>query len=258
MVSTALVTQSFDKRQIDIMRRTIAKDTSPEEFAFFLEVCKYRGLNPFNREIYAVVRKGKMTIQMGIDGFRKLAERSGKYKGQKGPYFCGKDGAWKEEWLEDSPPVAAKVGILRADFDEPIWAVARYSAYVQLKDGQPTDMWQKFHDVLLSKCAESLAIRKAFPAECGGMYTNEEMNQADAPTGVVVGSISPISETLNKLYTQGKSKGLWKDIDGLYPYASAVLSATVTRDSIYELNAEQLAQLVDVIEAEPEPAQQSA
>ena len=57
-----LVVQSqatFDRRQIDIMRRTVAKDTSPEEFAFFLEVCKYRGLNPFNREIYAINRKGR-------------------------------------------------------------------------------------------------------------------------------------------------------------------------------------------------------
>jgi phage recombination protein Bet len=167
-------TGEFNQRQIDVMRKTVAAGTSPEDFALFLEVCKHRRLNPFAREIYAIVRSGKMTIQVSIDGFRKLAERSGKYRGQLGPQFCGEDGVWKDEWLKKTPPVAAKVGVLRADFDQPVWAVARYEAYVQ--PSSPT--WQKMPDIMVAKCAEALALRKAFPDQMSGLYTHEEMAQA--------------------------------------------------------------------------------
>jgi phage recombination protein Bet len=242
--------QTFDKRQIAIMQRTVANGTSPEEFAFFLEVCKYRGLNPFNREIYAIVRQGRMTIQIGIDGLRKLAERSGKYKGQKGPYFCGPDGVWKEEWLLSTPPTAAKIGVIRADFEEPIWAVARYDAYAQLdRDGKPTAMWAKYHDVLLAKCCESLAIRRAFPAECGGMYSHEEMMQADSGAGnVVVGSVSPLSDTLNAIYERGVERGIWQKREELFPFIEKHLGVTVTRQTIYDLTQEQLEQLLLAVE----------
>lgn len=185
MAQHALVTtQQFNDDQLAIIRSTVAKDTSPDQFRLFIEVCKYHGLSPFARQIYAVVRNSKqadgsytkqMTIQTSIDGYRLLAERSGKYAGQVGPEWCGDDGVWKDVWLSDKPPAAARVGVLRKDFSQPTWGVAKYKSYAQ-----STPLWTKMPDVLLAKCAESLALRKAFPAEMSGIYTSEEMQQADS------------------------------------------------------------------------------
>jgi phage recombination protein Bet len=167
--------EQFNQEQLGIIRSTVAKNTSPEQFRLFIEVCKYHALNPFARQIYAVVRQGQMTIQTSIDGYRLLAERSGKYAGQIGPEWCGDDGVWKDVWLDDKPPVAARIGVLRKDFERPTWGVAKFKSYAQT--GSPT--WSKMPDVMLAKCAESLALRKAFPAEMSGIYTAEEMQQAD-------------------------------------------------------------------------------
>lgn len=223
----------FDDRQIEIMRQTVAKDVPPAEFSVFLEVCKHRQLNPFNREIYAIMRGNsssrQMTIQVSIDGFRLLAERSGKYRGQRGPFFCGEDGVWKEEWLSNKPPVLAKVGIVRSDFDETIWAIARYGSYVQFKDGIPTTMWAKMPDILLAKCAEALAIRKTFPLQVAGLYVHEEMMQADN----ALGAKSPRAPvpSLKSLCIQGQDAGLWSDADEFYKFCSDFLGHPVTREN---------------------------
>lgn len=164
----------WSREQLDVMRATVAAGTSPAEFALFLEVCKHRKLNPFNREIYVIPNKGKMTFQVSIDGLRLLAERSGKYQGQIGPFWCGKEGEWKEVWLEDKAPMAAKVGVIRSDFKEPIFSVAKFTSYVA-----NTPIWQKMPDLMLAKCAESLALRRAFPDQMAGLYTHEEMAQAE-------------------------------------------------------------------------------
>lgn len=175
--------------KLKVLKDVIAPGTTDTELQFFAEVCKRRRLDPFTRQIHCVKRKGKkdedakITIQTGIDGFRVIAERTGKYEGQLGPYWCGADGKWVDVWLKPGPPAASKVAILRTGFREPLWAVAHYTEYVQTywDSGKqvPNSMWQKMPAGQLAKCSEALAFRKAFPEELSGIYAPEEMGNAD-------------------------------------------------------------------------------
>lgn len=151
---------------------------SPGDLAVFFHQAQKSGLDPFKREIYMITRSGKPTIQTGIDGFYKIADRvTTRTRGTWGiseTYWCGQDGQWVDVWLQQNPPAAAKVIVERNGSKFTTVALTgEYSA--------TGPMWKKMPARMIAKCAEALAIRKAFPEDLSGLYTSDEMAQADAP-----------------------------------------------------------------------------
>lgn len=158
------------QEQLNLLKTQICKGATDDELKLFIQVCHRTKLDPFAKQIYGIKSGSRLMIQVSIDGLRLIAERSGKYRGQVGPYFCGTDGKWTEVWLASGPPAACRVGVLHRDFTEPLYAVCRFDAYAQ-----STPMWNKMPDIMLAKVAESLALRKAFPQDLSGVYGEGEL-----------------------------------------------------------------------------------
>lgn len=172
-MSNELVKIDFSDEQVSLIKRTIAKDSTDDELKLFMHQCKRTGLDPMTRQIYFMKRAGKVTIQTSIDGFRVIAERSGDYAGQDEPEFI-----YKGEKLD-----CAKVKVYRFKGEQRYLAAVGVAYWAEYFPGEAQGfMWKKMPHTMLAKVAEALALRKAYPQDLSGLYTNDEMNQADKPT----------------------------------------------------------------------------
>ena len=187
---------NLDKDKIELLKRTFCKGATNDELELFIHACNRMNLDPFMRQIHAVKRwsdgKEVMTIQTGIDGYRLIAERTGKYLPGKECTFAYNDGK-----------VFAATAYVKKLGSDGQWHEIGHTVYWdeyvgKKKDGSPTGMWRDKPHVMLGKCAEAGVLRKAFPAELSGVYTKEEMEQADVemiePTSKE--KIAPIHEEL--------------------------------------------------------------
>ena len=164
-----------DSKVIATLKATVAKDLTNEEFALFAEHAKSTGLNPFKKEIWAIKAGGRLQLMVGINGFYEIANRH--------PQF---DGIEVETVESNGKLIKAVAKVYRKDRSRPTTAEAYLSEY-----GKPHGTWQTMPRVMLSKCAESMALRKSFPQELNGIYTDAEMPREYASDTVTVTQAAP-------------------------------------------------------------------
>lgn len=175
---------TFDRDKINLIKQTVARGATDQQLALFLHQAQRTGLDPLSRQIHCILRKnnrtGKndMSIQVAIDGYRLIADRTGLYAGSDDYLF--NDGLTQYQHLthDEQFPVTSTVTVYKivAGIRVPFTATAQWDAYYP---GQNQGfMWRKMPYLMLGKCAEALALRKAFPAELSGVYVREEMEQA--------------------------------------------------------------------------------
>jgi phage recombination protein Bet len=163
---------SFTPEQVSLIKSQIAKDATNDELKLFLYQCQRTGLDPLTRQIYFVKRGGRMTIQTSIDGFRVIAERSGMYAGQDEPVFS---------YTESGELLKCSLTVYKFGPAGQRYAAATGVAFYKEYYPNPMNLQKSLAHTMISKVAEALALRKAFPQDLSGLYTTEEMQQADKP-----------------------------------------------------------------------------
>lgn len=185
--------RGFTPQQVAALHQIGVENATDGDLAVFFHQAQKRGLDPFTRQIYMIGRRSKdprtgewvtkQTIQTGIDGFRLIARRAADLRHEPlsidDTLWADPNGKWHDVWIWPEPPQAAKttVRIGGGSFS----GVATLHDYCPIsgKTGKPTGQWGKMPAVMLAKCSEALALRKAFPEDLAGLYTGDEMAQAD-------------------------------------------------------------------------------
>lgn len=182
--------------RLQVVKDQIAKGLTDAELEVFAAVAERSKLDVFARppQIYPVKRwdsrlgREVLVIQGAVDGFRLIAARTREFGGEVGPQWCGDDGVWRDVWLSDEPPTAARVGVLRKGFREPTWGVALWKESAQWfknKDGQRYlgEFWQRMPAHMLAKTAEVDALKKAFPNDTRGIELEKIEGELEAERG---------------------------------------------------------------------------
>ena len=160
----------FSEDKLKLLKDTVCKGATDNELQLFLHVCIKTGLDPFMKQIYSIPRGGQRTIQTSIDGFRLIAERTCKYSPGKEPSYT---------YDSNGKLISATATVKKMTADG-TWHEISATAFNDEYNGRNT-FWGKMPHLMLAKCAECLALRRAFPAEMSGVYSDDEMAQAKKP-----------------------------------------------------------------------------
>jgi len=183
----------FSNQEMALIRQTVAKDCNDAEFDMFLHICRTVGLDPLRRQIYAFVfykgdaQKRQLTPVVAIDGLRAIASRTGAYRPDDKPPVYEYDEAVKNPDTNPLGIVSCTVTVYKHAQGEwwPAAGQAFWDEYVPLfTDAQGVARidrkktgWVKMPRVMIAKCAEAGALRRAWPDDFGMIYEGAELDR---------------------------------------------------------------------------------
>ena len=177
--ANTLTVYGFTREEVELVKDQVCRGATDAELKLFLRAAKHFGLDPLARQIHALKRwnsdlnREVMTPQVGIDGFRLVAERTGRYAPGPRPVFT----------YDDQHRLLSCVASVKK-YVQNEWHIVEGEAFweeyvARKKNGDPNRMWSEKPHVMLGKCAEAAALRKAFPAELSGAYLPEETEREE-------------------------------------------------------------------------------
>lgn len=238
-MSEAITKYQLTKNDVQTLIQVgvIPNGTPDSAISMYAKFCAESNLSPFKKQVHLVKRWTKdgdrYTIQTGIDGYRAIANRTGQYAGNDDYRFD--EGLTEYEAIKNkrNPPTTATATVYRivGGVRCPFSSTARWDEYVQTGKNGVQPMWAKMPYLMLGKCAEALALRKAFPEEIGGVYTDEEMAQADVveiPKQPMQSGVAPKEETAKEIVQEAvvvEEKKENKRSDWYYTLRDGIMTA---------------------------------
>lgn len=247
----------FSESQLDLVKRTVAKNATDDELELFFYRCKELQLNPLMPgQVYFIKFKNRKTgewnpgsIVIGIDGFRSRASRTGKLSGIKRGVIRNDKGQCVGGWAD----------VYRSDWTHPAHEEVPLNEYIDTYK----DTWRNMPETMIKKVAEVAALRMAFPDDLAGLYLREEFDQAERPVKDVTAESSavvpaalpspaskrkPTENQLKRLFAIARSSGTSQD--DLKRMLSEKFALTTTKD----LDLDQYNQLCDsLLDPSPPP-----
>jgi len=208
MTAIAKTGTDFTREQVDTIKQTVARGASDAQLALFLQTCRSRGLDPFTKQVYFTPQG----IIVSIDGLRAIAERTGAYA----------PGATRYEYDENKSLVAAFVSVKK--YVNGTWFDVEESAFYEEYRGS-SPIWKKMPRVMLAKCAEARALRRAFSSDLSGLYAAEEMDQAQRDERPVEVTVLPAADAGRDYSVAADAIRNATDLDALKTVATMIQSA---------------------------------
>ena len=170
------------KLSYQIVRNFLTKGTgqvTDTDLTQFISICKYNQLNPFLNEAY-LVKFGTAPAQMIVskEALLKRADACENYDGIQGGVIVIRENLQLEVegcfYMPGDKLVGGWAKVYRSDRKFPIVARVRLEEY-----DKKQSTWNEKQSTMISKVAKVQALREAFPAQLGAMYTQEESKIVD-------------------------------------------------------------------------------
>jgi phage recombination protein Bet len=236
-VGTGPLAQLADPKRLKLIRDTVAKQASETEFNWFIDICRHTRLDPLRKQIYCFVfhasdaKKRQMVPVTAIGGLRAIAQRTGTYRADNRAPRLETDESLRDSLTNPLGIIRAEVSVFQHSHGEwhEIVGEAYWEEFAPIVDewvddpeagrrrpsgkrmlDKTKDGWRRMPRLMLAKCAEAVALRKAWPDDLGNLYEETEIDRHQT-LDLMPSEIIDQTETESKLEMIGGKDALIVD-----------------------------------------------